>query len=83
MQKTKFTVRVQSESLEAAKQYAASHGTTVTSLVQSFFDSLGKADMLSSDTPILQELAGSLSENVSIDQYHRYLEEKYLGKPQA
>jgi hypothetical protein len=79
MNKTKFTVRVDAEALNAAKQYARQHSITVTDLVEEFFRSLDKVDQLTYGTPILAELAGSLSTDVSIEDYHTYLEEKYLG----
>ena len=79
MNKTKFTVRVDSDALNAARQYARQHAITVTDLVEEFFRSLGKVNEIASETPILAELAGSLSADVSTENYHTYLEEKYLG----
>ena len=78
MEKTKFTVRVDREAFEAAKQYAGHHDTTVTSLVEVFFKSLGKVDQIIQDTPILNELAGSLRMGTKLEDYHAYLEKKYL-----
>jgi hypothetical protein len=79
MSKTKFTVRVDADAFEAAKQYAVQHGTTVTNLVEEFFRSLNKVSQMSQETPILDELAGSLRTDASIEDYQTYLEEKYLG----
>ena len=79
MGKMKFTVRVDAAAFETAKQFAGKHGTTVTSLVEEFFRSLGKLSELSMDTPILNELAGSLRADITQDDYRAYLEEKYLG----
>jgi hypothetical protein len=79
MGKTKFTVRVEPEALAAAKRYAESHGTTVTNLVAEFFRALGKVEEIPLQTPILEELAGSLSADASPEEYRRYLEGKYLG----
>ncbi len=42
MTKTKFTVRVDKDAFDAAKQYAGEHNTTVTILVEAYFRSLGK-----------------------------------------
>ncbi len=80
MNKTKFTVRVDLNAFEAAKQYARKHDTTLTDLVEEFFRSLSKVEQISQDTPVLNELAGSLSQDVSLDDYRAYLEEKYLGR---
>jgi hypothetical protein len=79
MNKTKFTVRVDAEAFEAARQYARQHDTTVTNLVEAFFLALGKAKEISQETPILNELAGSLKPNANPEGYRAYLEEKYLG----
>ncbi len=79
MNKTKFTVRVDADAFAAAKQYAGQHGTTVSSLVEEFFRSLGKVSQIPQDTPILNKMAGSLNTDLSSEDYHAYLEEKYLG----
>ena len=80
MNKTKFTVRVDPQAFRAAKEYASRHGTTVTRLVEEFFRSLEKVEEIPQETPILKELAGSLSQNISREDYRGYLEEKYLGE---
>jgi hypothetical protein len=79
MNKTKFTVRVDADAFQTAKQYAGDHGTTVTNLVEEFFRSLGKVREIPLETPILNELAGSLNEHLSLEDYQAYLEKKYLG----
>ena len=79
MEKSKFTVRVSQDAFEAAKQYAGRHRTTVTSLVEEFFRSLGKAEAIDQETPVLHELAGSLHADTTLEDYHTYLEKKYLG----
>ncbi len=80
MNRTKFTVRVDVTAFESAKQYAKQHDTTVTELVEAYFQSLGKVEQISQDAPILSELTGSLSQDVSLEEYRAYLEEKYLGR---
>jgi hypothetical protein len=79
MDKTKFTVRVEPGAFEAAKRYAGEHGTTLTRLVEDFFRSLEKVEDIPQDTPILNELMGSLRPDISLEDYTTYLEEKYLG----
>ena len=79
MSKTKFTVRVDVEVFESAKQYARQHGTTVTNLVEEYFRSLGRVSDIPKETPILIDLAGSLRPDTSLDEYRTYLEGKYLG----
>lgn len=78
MDKMKFTARVNREAFEVAKQYAGQHRTTVTNLVEEFFRSLGKVDQIPQETPVLNELAGSLRADATLDNYHAYLEKKYL-----
>jgi len=78
MNKTKFTVRVDPDAFKAAKTYAEQHGITVTSLVEEFFRSLEMIDQIRPDTPILNSLAGSLRADATLDDYHQYLEDKYL-----
>ena len=83
MSKTKFTVRVDAGVFEAAKQYARQRGTTVTNLVEEYFRSLRKVSEISQETPILNELAGSLSPDASLEDYRAYLEGKHLGNASA
>jgi hypothetical protein len=80
MGKTKITFRVDEEAYESAKKYASRHGTTVTDLVTQFFRSLGKSKNSPSRTPIMDELAGSLSPDTRIEEYHDYLKRKYLNR---
>ncbi len=79
MNKLKFTVRVDEKALNAARQYAGEHGTTVTNLVEEYFRSLERVGHIQQETPILNALTGSLSVDTNLDEYHAYLEEKYLG----
>ena len=69
MDKTKFTIRVDRAALEAATQYASHHNTTLASLVEEFFRSLGKIDKITRDTPILNELAGSLRTDLPLEDH--------------
>lgn len=78
MEKTKFTIRIEQETLERARRYANRHGTTVTRLVREFFRSLDKEMLSQSNTPILDELSGSLSPEASLEEYHKHLEDKYF-----
>jgi len=78
MEKTKFTIRIEAETLERAKRYARQHGTSVTRLVNEFFRSLEKERISVSDTPILDELSGTLPTEISSEDYHKHLESKYL-----
>lgn len=79
MEKIKFTTRVDGEALAAAKTYAARHGTSVSRLVDEFFKSLKLKSRKETATPVLDELAGSLSQEATTERYVDYLEEKYLN----
>ena len=54
--------------------------TKIIALIKPQFEvGRGKVGELPQDTPILNELAGSLNIDASLDDYRAYLEEKYLG----
>ena len=79
MEKTKLTVRVPRDLLEGAKRYANEHDTTLTRLVSEFLRQLSMQDDPLADAPVVRRLSGTLSPDASIEDYHRYLEEKYEG----
>jgi hypothetical protein len=77
MEETKLTVRVPKAWLEDAKEYARQNNTTLTRLVSEYLRLLsGKSDFLE-DAPIVRRLSGILSQDVSVEDYRKYLEEKY------
>jgi hypothetical protein len=78
MEKIKFTVRVDAHAFKSAKRYAGQHDTTITRLVEAYFRSLHKINQINTSTPILRELAGSLDQNLSLDDYREYLQGKYF-----
>jgi hypothetical protein len=77
MQKTKLTVRVPRELLEGAKRYASENNTTLTRLVSEFLRQLTAQSDPLADAPIVQRLSGTLSQDVSVEDYRAYLEQKY------
>ena len=78
MRKTKLTVRIEVELLKRARPYADMHGTTVTRLVNEFFRSLDRRLDEGSETPVLDELSGTLSSDVSVNNDHNRMERKHL-----
>ena len=78
MDETKMTVRVPRVLVEKAKQFAAQNNTTLTNLIEAYLQRLPNQSNLES-APIVQRLSGILSPAVSVDDYHRHLEEKYEG----
>lgn len=78
MEETKLTVRVPRDLVEKAKLYAAQNHTTLTNLIEAYLENIPAQGLLA-DAPIVRRLSGSLSQDVSIDDYRRHLEGKYGG----
>jgi hypothetical protein len=76
METTKLTVRVLRERLETLKRYAARNDTTLTELINAYLEQV-PGQQGSAGTPIVSRLSGVLPPELSIDDYHRHLEEKY------
>ncbi|MCK6627602.1 MAG: DUF6364 family protein [Anaerolineae bacterium] len=76
MEKTKLTLRIEKPIIESAKDYAQLHHTTLSRLVAEFLRSL-KTSGTMPQTPILESLSGILPADVSLDEHHVYLEDKY------
>ena len=76
MQETKLTVRVSRDLLENVKRYAAQNNTTLTDLIEAYLRHIPTQTPLD-DAPIVRRLSGMLSQDVSVDDYKKHLEEKY------
>ena len=77
MTTTKLTVRVPRSVVEDAKDYARSHDTTLTRLISEYLRRLSADTDFLDGAPIVRRLSGTLSPEASVDDYHRYLEDKY------
>jgi hypothetical protein len=76
MEQTKLTVRVPRDLLENVKRYAAQNNTTLTDLIEAYLRRIpAQASLV--DAPIVRRLSGILPEDVSIQDYHEHLEQKY------
>jgi len=78
---TKLTLRLEKHLVELAKEYASTHGKSVSKMVADYFLLLNKTQDSQSDelTPIAQSLKGSLGKTqADKSDYNKYLEEKYL-----
>lgn len=74
---TKLTLSVAPDVIEAAKRYAAEHGTSVSRLVEDFLASVAaEPDASSPPTPVLKRLRGSLR-GVDLDDWRAHQVEKY------
>ena len=76
MQETKLTVRVPRDLLENFKRYAAKNNTTLTDLIEAYLRRIPMQEPFDR-APIVQRLSGTLSQNVSEQDYLKHLEEKY------
>lgn len=76
---TKLTIRVSHELIERAKRYASAHNITLTDLVSAYLESIPSELELIHNAPIVQQLTGLLSSDISIEDYKKYLEQKYGG----
>lgn len=76
MQKTKLTVRVDQDLLNNLKQYAASNHTTLTDLIDAYLRHILDQNP-EKHTAIVSKLSGILSQDVTIEDYKKHLEEKY------
>ena len=74
---TKLTVRVPRQVLENAKRYARENHTTLTELISSYLQRIPSQDDLLDDAPLVRQLTGTLSPNLSREDYQKYLDEKY------
>ncbi len=80
---TKLTLKLRKNIIEDAKNYARSHNTSLSALVENYFKSLTDREKKSDDlelTPIVQELSGIIDLPEDFDEkaeYAKYLMEKY------
>ncbi len=76
MNETKLTVRLPRDLLENAKRYAALNHTTLTELIQAYLRRIPAPPLLE-NAPIVRGLSGTLSPDLTIEDYKSHLEEKY------
>ncbi len=76
---SKITLYSDRELIEQIKQYAKSRNTSVSKLVNEFFKNILEHKNSSNNASITEKLSGKLKDkNIKIDDYQKYLEEKYL-----
>jgi len=76
-EKKKLTLRINAHLIEQAKHYANQHETSVSQLVETFFQELNRQAQQDSATPVLDSLVGILPAETAVDDYYDYLTEKY------
>ena len=77
MENTKLTVRVPQDVLEEAKRYARENQTTLTRLISEYLRQLSPENDPLANAPIVQRLSGTLSQDISVEDYRQHLESKY------
>ena len=78
---SKITLYSDKELIEQIKIYAKSRNTSVSKLVNEFFKNILEHKNSSNNASITEKLSGKLKDkNIKIDDYKKYLEEKYLWK---
>jgi hypothetical protein len=77
MGKTTLTIRVPRNLLLEAKRYASENDTTLTRLISEYLRQLTAQGNPLAGAPIVQRLSGTLSQQVSPQDYGKYLEKKY------
>ncbi len=77
MEMTKLTIRLPAYVLERAKTYAETNQTSVTRLVSQYLSQLPTEGSFLKDAPIVQSLIGILSPDTTVEDYWRYIDEKY------
>lgn len=77
MEKTTLTIRVPRDLLLGAKRYASENDTTLTRLVSEYLRQLTAQGDPLAGAPIVRRLSGTLSQEVSLQDYGQYLKKKY------
>lgn len=76
---TNLTVRVPLTTLEKARLYAKANNTTLTALISSYLEHLPTEPKPLDNAPIVRQITGLLSPDISEVDYKRHLEEKFGG----
>jgi hypothetical protein len=76
MEETKLTVRVPRDLLENVKRYAAENNTTLTDLIEAYLRRIPARQSME-NAPIVRRLSGTLSPEVTVQDYKKHLDEKY------
>ena len=77
---TKLTVRVPRHLLDNVKRYAQTHQTTLTQLITAYLQQIPSESDVLEKAPIVRNLTGLLSSELSMEDYKQHLEEKYGRK---
>lgn len=78
---TKLTIKLDEQIIEKAKQYAKQRGTSLSKLVENYFNAISNESLVEEEiTPLVKSLTGvipHISEKDEKEAYTEYLIEKY------
>jgi macrodomain Ter protein organizer (MatP/YcbG family) len=78
---TKLTIKLNEKVIEKAKEYAKQRGTSLSKLVENYFNTISNDSMVEEEiTPLVKSLTGlipHISEKDEKEAYTQYLIEKY------
>ena len=78
---TKLTLKLDKDIIDKAKDYAHKHNTSLSQMVEKYFDSLfSKKNSNKKISPLVEELSGVIrpeSANNYKNEYSNYLSDKY------
>ncbi len=80
--KEKLTLSIDKKSIKKSKRYAKTHGTSVSSMVEAYFDSLAEenADWRPKSGSIVEQLSGVATLPDSFKSYDEVLEQALIDK---
>jgi len=73
----KLTLSVDERIIARAHRYSQRHGTSISQLVSNYLARLAEAGPHPPHSPTVRRLIGILPSDVSVEQHHEYLEQKY------
>ena len=77
MEQTTLTIRLPSDLVKEAEQYAEQHETSLDQLITLYLHQLVAQEKLLDDAPTVRRISGILPADASKDDYHAYLDWKY------
>lgn len=77
MEETKLTIRLPRPLLDNVKQYARQHNTTLTNLISEYLRRIPSQEELLNQAPTVKRLTGTLSAELTPEDYKSHLEDKY------
>jgi hypothetical protein len=80
MRETKLTIRLPRKLLENVKRYARQQNTTLTRMINQYLYHVSTPIDALENAPIVRRLSGTLSQDLSVADHKKHLEERYEAK---